>query len=63
MLFRTLVLLTAKVNLLMKGVLCRLAGDCYRGGICLSGAGEMGKDHEDGANDNEHVFIKRLLFF
>ena len=47
----------------MKGVLCRLAGDCYRGGICLSGAGEMGKDHEDGANDNEHVFIKRLLFF
>ena len=21
-------------------------------GICLSGAGEMGKDHEDGANDD-----------
>jgi len=52
MLFRTVVSLTAKVNLLMKGVPCRLAGDCYRGGICLSGAGEIGKDHEDGANDD-----------
>ena len=41
---------------------CRLAGDCYRGVICLIGAGEMGEDHKDGADDDyEHVFIRRFF--
>ena len=29
---------------------CRVAGDRYRGIICLTGAGEMGEDHKDGAD-------------
>jgi hypothetical protein len=27
-----------------------MACDCYRGVICLIGAGEMGEDHEDRAD-------------
>jgi len=31
---------------------CRVASDCYRCVICLIGASEMGKGHEDGADDD-----------
>ena len=35
-----------------RGDTCRVAGDGYRGVICLIGAREMGKDHEDGAKND-----------
>ncbi len=53
MLFRTVVLLTCQGQFTDEGrSACRVAGDCYRGVICLIGAGEMGEDHEDGADDD-----------
>jgi len=53
MLFRTLVLLTARVTLLMKGVTpACVAGYSYRGVIGLTGVGEMGEDYEYGPEDD-----------
>ena len=53
MLFRTVVLLTCSVKLLMKGVgTGRVTGDCYRGVICLRGPCEIREDHEDETNDD-----------
>ena len=53
MLFRTVVLLTSRVNLLIKGVAPAVWPVIV---IVVSsawvGAGEMGEDHEDGADDD-----------
>ena len=64
MLFRTVVLLTSRVNLLIKGVAPgRVACDRYRGVICLGCAGRDGVKTMKTAPMmiSEHAFIKCLV--
>jgi hypothetical protein len=40
-----------------------VAGDCYCGVICLSGAGQMGENREDGTDDDYGApFHKKFIF-
>ena len=63
MLFRTVVLLTLQGQFTDEGCsTCRVACDCYRGVICLTGSGQMGENHEDDADDYGACFHKAFIF-
>ena len=63
MLFITVVSLAVKVSLLKWRRARRLRGDRDGGVICLSGAGEMGEEDEDGADDDCRANFHKCLFF